>query len=133
MLKTYQISKLKDISNYSTWVINCFNAFRLKDIWETISEKKAILTFSIEVVHVTLKQKTVYTTSYEAHLIKLIMWTKNNYRAKALLMLNINEGLRTHILSMKKASDMWTKLKELYSESFYSVIVFVIKKMRKIH
>ncbi len=48
-------------------------------------------------------------------------------------MLSINEDLKTHILSMKKASDMWIKLKELYSESFYSVIIFVIKKIRRIH
>jgi len=133
VLKIYQIFKLMRMKEYNTWVINCFNAFRLKDIWKTISEKKAILTFSIEVIHVTLKQKTVYTTLYEAHLIKLIMWTKNNYRVKALLMLSINENLRTYILSMKKASDMWIKLKELYSESFYLIIIFVIKEMRRIY
>ncbi len=48
-------------------------------------------------------------------------------------MLSINASLKTYILSMKKASDMWTKLKELYFKSFYLVIIFVIKKMRKIY
>ncbi len=106
VLKIYQIFKLMRMKNYNTWAINCFNAFRLKNIWEIISEKKEKFTFSIKFIHVTLKQKTVYTTSYEVHLIKLTMWTQNNYRVKALLMFSINESLRIHILNMKKASDM---------------------------
>ena len=88
------------------WAIDCSNAFRLEGIWETTSGEEGIPIPPILLEHATPEQKAAYKAAHEAYLIKMAVWTKNNYRAKALLMLSTGEGPRTHILGLEKASDM---------------------------
>ncbi len=132
-IETIPVPKLKGLDHYNSWAIDCSNTFRLEGIWEITSGEDPKPKAPTVLQNPTSDQETLYNIRLLAHKESLKEWTKGNYRAKAYLMLYTEEGPRTHIEGMENACDMWRKLKELYSESHFQVLLSVIREMRKTH